>query len=126
MPVPQEDLLLWGQIPFFYGSDHDVVRIDHFGEMDFANYGKQLIGIEFGEAIVGMNPAYQLGEGDSHRVIDGTIDARRHDFFFVFEAWPARALPFHEVELQARLHGNFDGATRNFAVAHGGVAITKI
>ena len=94
--------------------------------MDFANFREQLIGIEFGEAIAGVNPGYQFGEGDAHRVIDGTIDARGHDFFFVFESWPASVFPLHEIELQSGLHGNFDGTARNFAVTHGGVTIAKI
>src|SRR5436853_6370865 len=73
-----------------------------------------------------MKPGYKLGEGNTNSVIDGTIDARGHDFRFVFEARPARVFPLHKVELQPSPHGNFDGAACNFAVAHGGVAISKI
>src|SRR5467141_4074755 len=75
MPVLRRHLLLGGQKLFLYGGNHDVVRIDHFGEMDFADFRKQLIGIEFREAIVGVNPTYQFGGRDPHRIIDGTIDA---------------------------------------------------
>src|SRR5438876_971112 len=88
MPVLPKDLFLWGQVLLLHRGNHDVVRIDHLCEMDFADFGKQLVSIEFGEAIVGVYPGYQLGEGDPHGVVDGTIDARGHDFLFVFETWP--------------------------------------
>jgi hypothetical protein len=94
--------------------------------MDFANLGKQFVGVEAGEAVVGVDPGDQLGEGDAHGVIYRAVDSDGHDFPFVFEARPAGVLSLDYVELQARFHGNFDGGAGDFAVAHGGMAIAKI
>src|SRR5260370_651697 len=51
-------LLFRGQILFLDGSNHYVVWINHLGKMDFADFRKQLVGIEIREAILGVNPAY--------------------------------------------------------------------
>src|SRR5260370_7221566 len=58
MPLQQANLLLSSPILFFYGNNHNVILINHLGEMDFADFRKQLVGIEFGEAVVGVNPAH--------------------------------------------------------------------
>src|SRR5437660_693845 len=62
-PRPARDLLLRGQILFLNGSNHDVVWINHLGEVDFADFRKQLVRVEFRKAVFGVNPANQLGEG---------------------------------------------------------------
>jgi hypothetical protein len=41
-----EFLLFCWQVLFFDGRDHDVVGVHHFGEVDFANLGKQFVGVE--------------------------------------------------------------------------------
>jgi hypothetical protein len=41
------DSLFRRQIFFVDGGDNHVIRIDHFGEMEFADFGEQLVGIEF-------------------------------------------------------------------------------
>ena len=73
-----------------------------------------------------MNPSHQLSESDSDGVVDGAIDARSHDFLFIFETRPACVLPFHEIKPQPRPHGNFNGASGNFTVTHGSVAVAEI
>ena len=94
--------------------------------MNFCDLGKQLIGIQLGETVIGMNPVDELGHGDADGIVNRTVDARSHDFFFVLETRPAGVLSFHEFELEARAHGNFHRASGNFAVAHGGVAVTEV
>jgi hypothetical protein len=39
------------------GNDY-VIGVDHFGEMEFADFGKQLVGVELGQAVIGMNPVH--------------------------------------------------------------------
>jgi len=46
------------QIFLVDGGDDDVVGIDHFGEMEFANFGKQFVGVELGQAVTGVNPVH--------------------------------------------------------------------
>ena len=73
-----------------------------------------------------MNPSHQLSESDSDGVVDGAIDARSHDFLFILETRPACVLPFHEIKPQPGPHGNFNGASGNFTVTHGSVAVAEI
>ncbi len=46
------------QIFFVDRGDDHVIGIDHFGEMEFTDFREQLVGIELGEAIIGMNPVH--------------------------------------------------------------------
>ena len=39
------------------GDDH-VIGINHFGEMEFADFGKQFVGVELGQAVIGVNPVH--------------------------------------------------------------------
>ena len=55
--VFRHDLLLFGrEIFLFDGSYHHVVGVDHFCQVDFADFGKKFVGVKFGEAVVGVNP----------------------------------------------------------------------
>lgn len=78
-----------------------------------ADFGEELVGVEF-------------GDGDADGVVHGATDAGGHEFAVVFEARPASALPFHELETEFGSHGNFDGTASDLAVAHGAVAIAEI
>ena len=37
-------------------SDDDVIGIDHFGEVEFADLGEEFVGVELGETVVAVNP----------------------------------------------------------------------
>src|SRR5207248_1092059 len=56
------------------GDDH-VVGIDHLREMDFCNLRKQFIGVQFGEAVIGVHPMDELSYGDPQSVIGGPVNA---------------------------------------------------
>ncbi len=111
---------------FVDGGDDDVVGVDHFGEVEAADFGEEFVGVEFGEGVVAMNPGDQFGDGDAHGVVDGAIDAGGHEFVIVFEAGPVGGLPFHEFKAEFCFHRDFDGAAGNFAIAHGGVSIAEV
>jgi hypothetical protein len=85
-----------------------------------------VIGVEFGQSIVRVDPGDQFGVGDAESVVERTVDARGHEFVFAFEARPHGVLPFYDFELKAGTHGDFDGGAGDFAVAHDGVAVTKM
>ena len=46
------------QIFFIDRGDDHVIGVDHFGEMEFADFGKQLVGVELGQAVIGVNPVH--------------------------------------------------------------------
>ena len=94
--------------------------------MEAADFGEELVGVEFGEGVVAVNPGDEFGDGDADGIVDGAIDAGGHKFVIVFEARPVGGLPFHEFETELCFHGDFDSAAGNFAIAHGGVSITEI
>ena len=51
-------LFLRRQIFLVNGGNDHVVGIDHFGEMEFADFGKQFVGVELGQAVIGVNPVH--------------------------------------------------------------------
>ena len=51
-------LFLRRQIFFVDRGDDHVIGIDHFGQMEFADFGKQFVGVEFGQAVIGVNPVH--------------------------------------------------------------------
>jgi hypothetical protein len=43
-----EHVSLSGRKVFFVnGSDDDVIGVDHFGEMEFTNFGEEFVGVQF-------------------------------------------------------------------------------
>ncbi len=46
------------QIFFVDRGDDHVIGVDHFGEMEFADFGKQFVGVEFGQSVIGVNPVH--------------------------------------------------------------------
>ena len=47
-----------------FRHDH-VIRINHLGQVDLGNFGKQLVGIEFRQPIVRVNPMDEFSHGDA-------------------------------------------------------------
>ena len=124
---PAHAKLLFGREEFFVdGGDDYVVGVDHFGEVETADFGEEFVSVEFGEGVVAVNPGDEFGDGDADGVVDGAIDAGGHEFVIVFETRPVSGLPFHEFEAEFCFHRDFDGAAGNLAIAHGGVSITEI
>src|SRR5215471_10517432 len=78
---------LW-QILLLYRSDDDVVGIDHFGEVESADFGAELVSVKFGETVVGVDPVDQFGDRNADGVIHGPVDPGSHDFVFIFESRP--------------------------------------
>jgi hypothetical protein len=119
--------LLFGREELFVdGGYYDVVGVDHFGEVEAADFGEEFVCVEFGEGVVAVNPGDEFGDGDADGIVNRAIDAGGHEFVLVFEARPVGGLPFHEFEAEFCFHGDFDGAPGNFAIAHGGMSITEI
>src|SRR6266481_9217381 len=58
-PVRTVCYFFW-QIFLLHRSDHDVIWVHHLRQMDFTDFGKQLVGIQLRETIVRVNPCYQL------------------------------------------------------------------
>ena len=110
---------------FFDFGDDNVIWVNHFVEVNFGYFREEFVGVHFREAVAGMHPVNQLGEGDAKGVIERPIDADRHDVIVVLEAGPIDFLVLDEVHLKLDLHGDFDGSAIDFAIAHGSVAIAK-
>src|SRR5271167_3782748 len=111
---------------FVDGGDDDVVGVDHFSEVQAADFGEQLVGVEIREAVIAMNPGDKFGDGDAYGIVNGAIDARGHEFMIIFKTGPVGGLPFQEFEAELCFHGDFDGAAGNLAIAPGGVAIAEV
>src|SRR5580700_339338 len=88
-------LFFWWEVFFVDGGDNDVVGVDHFGEVQLANFRKELVRVEFGEAVVAVDPLDEFGDGNADGVVDRTVDAGGHEFAIVFEARPVGAFPFY-------------------------------
>src|ERR1700676_2240744 len=94
--------------------------------MDFADLRKEFVGVQFGEAVVGVNPGNEFGESDAEGVVYWAVDSGGHDFLLVLEARPASSLPFQDIDLQPGAHRNFDGGAGDLSITHGGVSIAEI
>src|SRR5260370_17221086 len=58
--------LLFGREEFFVdGGDDYVVGVDHFGEVETADFGEEFVGVEFREGVVALNPANDSGDADA-------------------------------------------------------------
>src|SRR5690242_8900052 len=112
-----------GEEFFVDGGDDDVIRVDHFVQVDLRDFGQQFVGVESGEAVVRVNPGDQFGEGDAEGVVEGAIGADGHDGIVVLEAGPVDLAAFDDVDLHACGQRHFDGGAGDFAVAHGGVTV---
>ena len=55
-----------GKYFFSIRGDHHVVRIHHFVEMNPRDLRQQLIGVEFRQTVVLVDPVHEFGESDAH------------------------------------------------------------
>jgi len=46
-------------------ADDYIVRVDHLVEVDLADLREQFVGVEFGEAIIFVNPVDKFSEADA-------------------------------------------------------------
>src|ERR1700739_1882196 len=67
-------LFLWWKVFFLDRRDDNVIWIHHLCEMNLADFGQQLVGVDFAETVIRMNPRHQFGKRDAQRIIDRPID----------------------------------------------------
>jgi hypothetical protein len=57
------------QVLFVNFRDDDVIRINHFSQVNGGDFREQLVGVKFGQSVILMNPANELRKCDAQRII---------------------------------------------------------
>src|SRR5262245_45556497 len=58
--------------------NHDVIGIDHLGQVNARDFRQQLVRIELGNRVVLLDPRHEFRECDAERVIKRTVRANSH------------------------------------------------
>src|ERR1700758_3203598 len=73
-----------------------------------------------------MNPANQLREGDSQRIVERAVNSGGHDFVAIFEARPIDLFALNHGNAHPDSQWNLNSCASHLAVAHRRVPITHI
>ena len=110
---------LRGQVALGELCDDCVQRVDDVGHAHHGHLRQELKGIGLGEAVLGLEPAHELHEGDAEGVGQGPRAPRHHQVLGVLEARPVDLPALHETEPEGHVHGRLEAGAAGLAVAHG-------
>src|SRR5882724_11212951 len=55
--------------------------------MKFAHLGTEFVGVQIGEAVIVVNPLYELGHCNAHGIVHGPVNTGGHDFVASAPRW---------------------------------------
>ena len=103
-------------------GDEGIVGVDHIADVEIADLGKRLIGLEAIPAKLD-HPLDELGVGDARGVLHGTSAADGHQFVRALDAWPGDRPLLDQVEGQRHPGGDLQRDAAELALTLTGMAV---